>query len=631
MYKQRLIILGTYRDNEIHPEHGLEVIKSQAKAKNYPLTDIQLKPLNEKALNRLISRILGEEEENEVELSQYIYNRTKGNPFFTVNLLRELVENEAVLNTNGYWEIDRERIQSILISNNLIEVILKRIDNLSDEQVDLLCKAAVIGQEFDISFLFKLVNINMDKYIDMIDALISMQFLENGKEKGTVLFLHDRIREVFYQKLDPSEKNATHLKVAKVIEQESIDDMEKVLFELVHHYAEAGDEEKLLYYIIPAADKAKLSYANEVAAKYYNIALNLIEKRYGQSTSQWLGCCSSLVDVYLTMGKNDEAIEMLKNELSFIPEPINKARVYRKIGIACFKRGDWDGCEKNLSIGLNLLGERVPRKKAEWGFRLAGELLIHLFHSLTVSNYLGGEQYTYKQEDREIIRSYLTLNWMYILSDTNKLVCNILRMLNLSETKLKGTEELGLSASAYASALMTIPFFMRAQKYQRRALTLREDIKDEWGVAQSLQYLGFSYSWMGMHSESIKKFEAAKDGFVKIGDMWELGMVLSGLGYGYRYTSDYKKSIHYNEEYLELSTKIKNTYGMISGYIELSFCYIENGNFGKANSYINEALGLCDEYKNKYLHCCILICKGYLELEAGNAESAINFLEKAKK
>ncbi|TYQ16190.1 UNVERIFIED_CONTAM: serine/threonine protein kinase/GAF domain-containing protein/predicted ATPase [Acetivibrio alkalicellulosi] len=641
MGNEKLLIVGSYRSNEVNVKHGLYALKNEAISKKLPLEEVELTSLIFKELNSLIAGILGEKEENTEKISKFIHNKTQGNPFFSINLLRELVEKGAVFRNNHWWEFDLNKLKDISVSGNMIEAILKRINRLTREQIDILCTASVIGREVDVNVLFEVLEFSMDKYIEMIDMFISLQLIERITGKRKLIFVHDRIREAFYQMIDDEEKRTLHFKIATIIENSAKENKEDVLFKLVHHYVEACKEDKMLEYLIPAAKKAKASYANEEAIKYYTMAEELLSKSINQNANnndlevsriieKWINCCSDLVDVYLTIGKNNEAIELLKLVIPNIPNNIDKARIYRKVGLAYFKKGNWKECEENFSKSLNLLGVRLPVKRIEWEVKFIVELLVHLFRSAFITDYKRKLSVDPKEKDCEIVSSYLGLNWLYMLSDHSKLKLIILKMLNITEAKFSGTENLGRSASGYAAVLATLPLFSRAEKYHLRAIMLREEIGNEWGVAQSLQFMGFSYSWKGMHVQSIKTFEKARDMFVNVGDMWELGMVLSGLGYGYRYTSHYQEGIEVNKKYLDVSKRIKNTYGAISGYIELAFCFLESGNFEEAKANIKKALDLNEGMKNQYLYCCTLICRGYMELEKESINEAVKALEEAK-
>ncbi|MCX7923196.1 MAG: protein kinase [Clostridia bacterium] len=625
-----LMIIGTYRDNEVDTKHGLEKIKSDCQAKGLPLENLKLMPLDRKGVNKLIGNILCVKEDKAIGLTEYILNNTNGNPFFIINLLRELVENNVLTWKDGCWQENWNRLKSMKFHSNILDIILRRIDNMTPEQIDLLSKAAIIGREFETDMLYRLTCLSSDKVVSYIDEFIYMQMVEVSEEKGRMLFTHDRIRDAFYYRLQEEEKRKIHLSVARVIEAMNRNCLNEVVFDLVHHYVEAGDVENALKYVIPAAEKARISYANEEAIKYYNTAMKLMCAHGMEGSSEWLKAKEELAEAYLVIGKNDEAIEILEYILSIITDSLRKASVYNKLGVAYFKKGNFAECEEKLGRGLEFLGEKIPRGKPQVVVGSIKELLRHITHSAfpRVFNYAGHREVNSCYKD--IVMMYHTLVWMYAFSDVSKVVRNVLRALNITEAKLGKSKELGISLSGYSVLCATIPLFKRALKCQEYSLSIRKELNDEWGIAQCLQLMGVHYSWRGMHEESIKCLERSSDMFRKMGDMWEHAIVLHVLGYAYHYTSDYEKGIYYHNSYLEVSRKIKDTHGIIAAQIELSYCFIENGGYEKAEELLDKTIKLSKESDMLFSYCSAILYKGYLELEKGNVDNAISFLEEAR-
>jgi len=220
---------------------------------------------------------------------------------------------------------------------------------------------------------------------------------------------------------------------------------------------------------------------------------------------------------------------------------------------------------------------------------------------------------------------------MYVLSDLEKFTRSTLRMLNFSEVKIGKSRELGMSLGIYASVCMCMPLFERAIRYHQKAIDIRKELKDEWGVAQCLQWLGFCYSWKGEYQKSIGAFQESKDKFQKMGDMWEIGMDSFGLGTGYLYRGDYSQVVTYFSQYVEISQKVGDDYGISIGGANLGSAYMEKGEFVKAESWIRQSLDLSAEKKIWYCHCIGNIYSGCLEIERDNYEKAIKYLQQAKK
>jgi predicted ATPase len=357
IHNSRLLILGTYRDNEIHPEHGLNQLIRESAGIGSSLAVIKLEPFNDQHLNKLIACVLGETEEKFRNLTRYIFDKSGGNPFLAMNIIKELIENKAIIWKAGCWEEDWKILSRMPVPGTMFNVILRQIEHLTPEENDLLCKGAVIDREFEIDLLYQITNLSPVKVVTLIDEFIAKQLLERSLTKGKVLFVHDRIRDVFYHKLPDTQKRKIHLQIAAAIERNS-NHWDDMIFDLAHHYAAGGDQEKTLQFMLPAAEKARKSYANEAAAKYYKEVINILKHKKLRD-SQWFQANENLVEVYLTVGKNDDAIAIAEQLLPLATNALTKARIYKKMGTAFLKKGDWIKCEDSLAQSLELLASRA--------------------------------------------------------------------------------------------------------------------------------------------------------------------------------------------------------------------------------------------------------------------------------
>jgi len=627
-----ILIMGAYRDNEVSPQHSLYKFIQEAALKNYPLTEIPLSLFDHSRLNRLLAELLLEEEERIFELSEYILKKSKGNPFFSLEITRQLVEEKALIygEEQKHWQIDWNKINRITIPSNIVDIVLRRIDTLEQDKLKLLSYAAVIGREFPINLLFPLTQFPVETVISLVDESIALQLLEKSLEKGKLLFVHDRIRDAFYYRIPSNELKKLHLEVAQTIEELNKDNIGSVLFDLAHHYSQGENKDKSLQYSLPAAHKAKQNYANEEAIKYYLLTISILESKGQKESPRWIEAKEGLTEVYLTVGRNDETIELSREILPLKGTPLEKARVYRRIGAAYSKKGAWQECEDNLAEGLALLGEKIPRTKTQVIFSTAKEFFTHILHSLFPKLFLYKKGRPVKPEYIEIIWFYLPLSWVYVLSNMQKWVRLILRVLNFAEANIARSTELAMGLGGYACLCMALPLFKRAIRYHQKAMDLRKEVKNEWGVAQSLQWMGYCYSWKGEYKKGIECFQESADIFKKIGDLWELGMVNNGLGYAYYFIGDYARQIDAFNEYLRISERIGDNYGISVSQTDISLALTEKGEFDEAESWGKKSLALSEEKKIWYPNCFANIHYGYLQIEKGNYIKAIEYLERAK-
>lgn len=628
--RSNLFILATVRSEEVKEGDRLFRFRAGARARGYGLEEIELAGFDRKGLNRVVAGLLGEKEEKSEKISDYVFEKTGGNPFFTITIIRDLVEEKGLVWQNGSWTEDWERIRRIHISANMIDMILKRSENLSADENELISLGAVIGGRFDIRLLFRVLAWDKEKIIRLVDEIIGKQLIEESMEKGRILFVHDRIREAFYQKLDRDKKTGLHSRVAQALEDLYAEKREEVLFDLVHHYVEATDTKKTLQYVFPAARKARDGYANEEAIKYYQLGLFLLEQTGGKGNAEWIRAQEEMIEACLTIGQSDRAIAVSMELLPLRKTALEKAQTYRRMGLASFKKGLYPESEKYYDQALRLLGKRLPMTVFAIILSMLKELFIHSLHTVFPALFSRREGKQVSVRDRELNHIYHSLSWLYILSDTFKFINNSIHTLNFGQSRMGLSKELGLSISTYASFLSAVPLFRGAGRYHQAGLELREKLADEWGIAQSLQFMGFNLNWMGKLEKSMEVFEKSREKFQRIGDMWELGMVVNGLGFCHYYQSRYDRAIYYFTEYLNISEKIKDDNGVASAMENLGYQYLELGNYAKAEELGKNALAIAERMNIALEICDSSYELGYLELERKNYREAIKYLEKAR-
>ncbi len=87
---EHLLVLGAYRDNEVSPVHPFiltvdEIIKSGA-----TVNTITLQPLGLADMNQLVADTLNCDFSLAQPLTELVYQKTKGNPFFATQFLKAL-------------------------------------------------------------------------------------------------------------------------------------------------------------------------------------------------------------------------------------------------------------------------------------------------------------------------------------------------------------------------------------------------------------------------------------------------------------------------------------------------------------------------------------------------------------
>jgi predicted ATPase len=117
-----LFIIGAYRDNEVNPTHPLmltlnEIAKSQA-----TINTITLAALNQVTVNQLVADTLKSPEKLAWTLSNFISQKTQGNPFFATQFLKALHQEELIKFDFelGCWQCDIAQIKTKAVTDDVV-------------------------------------------------------------------------------------------------------------------------------------------------------------------------------------------------------------------------------------------------------------------------------------------------------------------------------------------------------------------------------------------------------------------------------------------------------------------------------------------------------------------------------
>jgi predicted ATPase/signal transduction histidine kinase len=273
-----LLLIGAYRDNEVNALHPLTLTIEEMQEQYVSIKMLNLNPLNLNELNQLVSDALHLAFEQTLPLAELVLEKTGGNPFFVGEFLKTLYT-EYLLEFNNQqrqWEWDLTRIQQHNITDNVVELMMAKIQRLSVATQTLLKLAASIGNQFNLESL-SIIHETLFEQIknDVWEAL----------EEGLIIpfdtdykFVHDRVQQAAYSLIPETEKPAVHWRIGQVFLNKS--NLQEKLFEIVDHLNQgsvfaATSEEKLqlVQLNLQAAQKAKSALA-------YRAALDYIQKAF---------------------------------------------------------------------------------------------------------------------------------------------------------------------------------------------------------------------------------------------------------------------------------------------------------------------------------------------------------------
>jgi class 3 adenylate cyclase/tetratricopeptide (TPR) repeat protein len=236
---------------------------------------LRLDPLGGEHAVAMLEALLGEAAELEA-LRRLLAHRSGGNPFFIEEMVRALFE-QGILARNGTVKLVRPVAQAHL-PVTVQGLLASRIDRLPPSEKELLQTLAVIGAEFPLGLVKRIIQKRDDQLERELTHLELGGFIYQQPRFGDVeyTFKHALTQEVAYYSVLAERRRKTHERVGTAIEELYRGQLEEHLAELAHHYRRSPDTGKAIVYLKRAADQAAQRSSAVEAEAQYRDALSII-------------------------------------------------------------------------------------------------------------------------------------------------------------------------------------------------------------------------------------------------------------------------------------------------------------------------------------------------------------------
>jgi len=215
VHNSSLLLVGTYRNNEVSPTHPFTVLLDSIEEAGIQVQRISLGNLKVEDVNSLIAMTLRTTEDHSQPLATIVARKSGGNPFFVKAFLKTLCEKQLLLYKLNKWEWDTEGIQSLVVTENVADLVVGNIKGLPLQTQKVLLVAACLGPSFSLDALLLafdgLENTNilsafspveeeaLQEIDDELDICISEGLVDYGRQESTInvtySFLHDQIQQ----------------------------------------------------------------------------------------------------------------------------------------------------------------------------------------------------------------------------------------------------------------------------------------------------------------------------------------------------------------------------------------------------------------------------------------------------
>ncbi|MEA2712111.1 MAG: hypothetical protein QOK27_72, partial [Gemmatimonadales bacterium] len=302
---RHLLLIGAYRDNEVGPAHPLAHMLARLREAGERVQEILLTPLISHDVERLLADALHTDRGRARPLADLVFEKTAGNPFFTIQFLSALAQ-EALLTFDpdkATWGWDLPRIRAKGFTDNVADFMAAKLSRLPPTTQKVLGQLACLGNTAESETL-ALVHEASDEATNaaLWEAVRAGLVLRSG---GTYAFLHDRVQEAAYALIFEDERAMAHLRIGRLLAARTPPEhLEENIFDIVNQFDRGAalisterEREQVATFNLVAGKRAKTATAYAAALRYFVVGRLLLGEK------GWEQCYQLTFDLELNRGE----------------------------------------------------------------------------------------------------------------------------------------------------------------------------------------------------------------------------------------------------------------------------------------------------------------------------------------
>ncbi|MFM0125957.1 AAA family ATPase [Paraburkholderia sp. RL18-101-BIB-B] len=332
-----LLLIGAYRDNEVDASHPLVTTLETIRHSGAPVTDLKLAPLSLVHLNELVADTLHASPVVCEPLTRLVYERTEGNPFFFIQFLDTLHKEGLLRHDTRHWawQWDLDQIKAKDFADNVVDLVIGKLRQLSPPAQEALQLAACLGNAFELRHLALVSRKSATETEVCLAAAVRERLLL--RTHGSGKFLHDRIQQAAYSLIPATQHAVIHLRIGRVLLANlTADELTEHLFDVANQFNRGAvllddrDEKAQVAALdLRAGHKAKASAAYASARVYLAAGIALLdEKDWGDRYELMFSLRLASAECEFLTGDFDHAERLIAELLQRTASKFDRAAVY---------------------------------------------------------------------------------------------------------------------------------------------------------------------------------------------------------------------------------------------------------------------------------------------------------------
>lgn len=652
--RSRILVLGTYRDVDVPRRHPLsQSLGNLIRESGGGFQRVQLRGITQEEVARFIE--LTSEISAPPDVVSAVHSRTEGNPLFVTEIVRLMKEE------GQDWDAR--------IPEGIRDAIGRRLSRLSDDCNGVLTVASVIGREFSLQQLVRLVDDQSeDELLDLLDEASEGHAIEEADSGvGFYQFTHSLIQQTLSSELSTRRRVRMHKQIAEALEEIYGDGSEAHAGELAHHYHEASvmiGSEKMVHYSLVAGESALASYAWEDAHAHFELALAVNEEQpmSGEMAGALFGLAraqSALLgrldlqqaadmlrrafDAFVQIGDEEGALKVALNSFPRVHGPQGLTDMYSEaIKIAppqsheegrllvasarlfSYERADYDAAERASAQALEIADVNddpaleafalANAAQIEWLHLHLDKALEHALRAVTLSRQVGDTE-----SEMEGLRAAMIV--LTTLGDSVRASEHVLVGLELAD-KLRSRMSTAFQYAGVTTLAVCLGDWARAREFGDKGLTVTP-------TERRIIYPRMCAEYQTGNFTAGRRYLA---------DLAETGYWSRGVGYAARLGGDVEAFDFVKAEeqlWQELASPTLEPSWRLVARVSLALIAVQNGDAKKAEEqypYVNERPGILVPNQNMSTdHVLGLVAHamGNLDDAQGHFEDALTFCRNA--
>ncbi|HSH05717.1 MAG TPA: AAA family ATPase [Anaerolineae bacterium] len=533
LHRKPFLLVMTSRAGEAGIENVYETL---AHTKSAALNELSLAPLETPAVSQLVSNYLGDYklDKNVIEI---LTNRSQGNPFVVTEYLQAMIDAGLLRPKWGAWGVDTDGIEKLKLANNVVDLVIRRLEEVSHNTRRVLMVAAAIGAQFSLTLLAKVSEQDDEDLGRALDSASTHNLVEITPE-GDYIFVHERIREALLNELEADNRRDLHQRIAEELDTLEIDSLgADQVYMLARQYA-LGDVSKRPLRVyetnFAAGQLAQQNFAFDEAYIFFQQAVDALKKT---TTPHDPHLDEALSDICFRTGRIEEAITCIDHALQASNNPHQRALLFaRKAQIHLNARDNINGWAA-VGKGFAELGMPLPQVTASHLLRTIGTWGRWLLSQATNAGY--GSATDLERERLQIMNSlYATSGYLAYMSSNSIMLLQVgLRPLILAH-KLGDSRELVHVYGSYSIIMSVLGRRKTSEKYAQMAVDTAHRMDDRVSIGHSLYIQSMAYHVGGdvrqaeqISKECLHNYGRWMDGFDYSVACGDLALNLTMRGY----------------------------------------------------------------------------------------------------